>query len=145
MIGQIAENLDSLGGLSSALVNHSRLILGHGDEFLVFAGTDLLQLLESLIVPFEIFVAKRGVISGKSAGICVRIFFGDGGELLNGVFRAGGFGGIERLARVVGIGYGADAGGVGLVSNVERRGSLHGLAIGVKAPAKIADSNDHDS
>src|SRR5580692_7204378 len=104
MVGQIAENFDGLGRLSRALVNHSCLILRHGYEFFVFARTDLLQLLESLIVALEVLVAERSVVGGKSAGICVWIFLGDCRKLLDGVFGARGLRGIERLAGIVGIG-----------------------------------------
>ena len=104
VVGQVAENLGGIRGLSGALVNHSRLILRHGYELFVFAGTDLLQLFESLIVALEVFVAKRGVIGGEPAGIRVWIFFSNGGKFVNGIFSARGFRGIEGFAGIVGIG-----------------------------------------
>src|SRR5580700_10519021 len=50
MFRQVAEHLGGLGCFSSALVNHSCLILRLGYKLLVPAGADFLQLFESLVV-----------------------------------------------------------------------------------------------
>src|SRR5580700_3180181 len=76
VLSQVAEYFGSLGVLSRAFVNHSRLILRHGDKFFVLAGADFLQFLEGLIVPLQVFVAKRCIVGSEPAGIRVWIFLG---------------------------------------------------------------------
>src|SRR5277367_3440366 len=144
MVGQVPENLDGFGGFSGARVNHSGLILRHSCKLFVLAGANFFQLLESLIVAFEVFVAKGGVIGCKPAGIRVWVLLSDSRKFLNSVFGASGFGGIERLTRIVGIGHCTDARRVGPCGDVERGGRLNSLAVDIKAPAKIAHSDDHD-
>src|SRR5579872_7026148 len=145
MLRQVTENFGGIGSLTGAFVNYSRLILRHRNEFLVLARADLFQLLESLIVPLQVLVAKRRIVGGELAGIRAWIFLGNGGKFLNSVLSPRGFCLIEGFAGIVWIGGGADTGGVGFRSHVKRCSRLHGLTIDIKAPAEIADDDHHDS
>src|SRR5579859_968359 len=86
VVGKIAENLGSVTGLASALVNNADLILRHGGELFVFAVADFLELLKGLVLALEILVAKSCVVRSEAPGIRAGILCGHAGEFLRGRF-----------------------------------------------------------